>query len=123
MAVRYNKLWKILIDKKMKKKDLIFIAACAVVVALFFVVEPLNTWFMSWSKAHDWRYFVLAFLKFGVLATVGECIGLRISKGVYNQKESCLVLWFGEYWALQSPLQWAFSLRERSIFCLTLVSN
>ena len=22
MAVRYNKLWKILIDKKMKKKDL-----------------------------------------------------------------------------------------------------
>ena len=70
----------------MKKKDLIFIAACAVVVALFFVVEPLNTWFMSWSKAHDWRYFVLAFLKFGVLATVGECIGLRISKGGYNQK-------------------------------------
>lgn len=70
----------------MKKKDLVFIAVCAIVLAMFFVVEPLNKWFMEWSKAGDWRYFVLAFLKFGVLATVGECIGLRISKGVYNQK-------------------------------------
>lgn len=70
----------------MKKKDFIFVAVCAVVVALFFVVEPLNNWFMEWSKAKDLRYFVLAFLKFGVLATVGECIGLRISKGVYNEK-------------------------------------
>ncbi len=70
----------------MKKKDFIFVAVCAVVVALFFVVEPLNNWFMEWSKAKDLRYFALAFLKFGVLATVGECIGLRISKGVYNEK-------------------------------------
>lgn len=41
---------------------------------------------MTWSAAKDWRAFVLAFLKFGILATMGECIGLRISRGQYNQK-------------------------------------
>ncbi|MDR0790770.1 MAG: Mpv17/PMP22 family protein [Bacteroidales bacterium] len=70
----------------MKKQDFGFIAAAIVVVGLFFCVTPLNEWFMEWSKAKDGRYFVLAFLKFGVLATAGESIGLRISKGVYNQK-------------------------------------
>ncbi len=73
-------------ERKMRKNDFVFAAACIIVVVAFFVVEPLNTWFMDWSKAHDLRYFALAFLKFGVLATVGECIGLRISKGVYSQK-------------------------------------
>lgn len=53
---------------------------------MFFLIEPLKDWFMSWSGAKDIRYFVLAFFKFAVLATLGESIGLRISKGVYNQK-------------------------------------
>src|SRR5574344_1340188 len=70
----------------MKQKDFILIASCALVVALFIFLRPLNEWFLSWSGAKDWRYFLLAFFKFGILATLGECIGLRISKGVYNQK-------------------------------------
>ncbi len=70
----------------MKYKDLVFIISVSAIVVLFSLIEPLNNWFMSWSKAHDWRYFLLAFLKFSILATIGECIGLRISKGVYNEK-------------------------------------
>jgi len=70
----------------MKKQDFWFITAAIVFVAVFFCVTPLKEWFMDWSKAKDGRYFVLAFLKFSVLATTGECIGLRISRGVYNEK-------------------------------------
>lgn len=70
----------------MKKQDFVFILCVAIFVAMFIVVEPLNEWFLSWSAAKDWRAFVLAFLKFGILATIGECIGLRITQGVYNKK-------------------------------------
>ncbi|MDR1726220.1 MAG: hypothetical protein LBR28_07520 [Bacteroidales bacterium] len=70
----------------MKKKDLFFILGAIVFVALFFVIIPLKEWFMDWSSAKDFRYFLLSFLKFGVLATAGECIGLRITKGNYNEK-------------------------------------
>ncbi len=70
----------------MKKKDLIFILCLAVFVGLFVVVKPVNQWFLSWSAAKDYRSFIMAFLKFGVLSTMGECIGLRISQGCYNKK-------------------------------------
>ncbi|MDR1006712.1 MAG: hypothetical protein LBL74_07600 [Bacteroidales bacterium] len=70
----------------MKKHDIIFIVSAIVIVLAFFCITPLNDWFSEWSKAKDGRYFVLAFLKFGVLATAGECIGLRIAKGKYNEK-------------------------------------
>jgi hypothetical protein len=70
----------------MKLKDIILIVCVAIVVSLFIFVQPLKEWFMTWSGAKDPRAFVLAFFKFGILATLGECIGLRISKGVYNEK-------------------------------------
>ena len=70
----------------MKKQDVYFLLIAIAIAAPFFCVSPLQDWFLQWSKAKDGRYFVLAFLKFGVLATAGECIGLRISKGVYNEK-------------------------------------
>lgn len=70
----------------MKKQDFTFIIVSLIILSLFFFVKPLNNWFMDWSKAKDLRYFALAFLKFAVLATAGESIGLRISKGVYNEK-------------------------------------
>ncbi|MBQ9254773.1 MAG: hypothetical protein IJ180_08385 [Bacteroidales bacterium] len=70
----------------MKKQDFVFILCVLVFASLFIFVQPLNSWFMDWSAAKDWRAFVLAFLKFGILATMGECIGLRITQGVYNKK-------------------------------------
>ena len=70
----------------MKLKDILITLIVIGVVALFIIVEPLREWFMQWSGAKDWRYFLLAFFKFAILATFGESIGLRISKGVYNEK-------------------------------------
>ncbi|MDO5760808.1 MAG: hypothetical protein Q4Q06_07265 [Bacteroidota bacterium] len=70
----------------MKRQDFIFIIGVLIFILLFVAIEPLKDWFLSWSAAKDWRAFVLAFLKFGILATLGECIGLRITQGVYNKK-------------------------------------
>ena len=52
---------------------------------------------------------VMSFIKFAVLATLGECIGLRISQGVYNRKGFGIVpraivwgvLGLGMYFAFQ----------------------
>ncbi len=68
----------------MKKQDFIFIVCCLAFFALFFVIEPLRNWFLTYSAFKDWHAMLMAFLKFGVLATLGESIGLRIQKGVYN---------------------------------------
>ena len=68
----------------MKKQDFIVIIGCVLFFGLFFVIEPLKEWFLTYSKGSYKD--LMAFLKFGVLATLGECIGLRIQKGVYNEK-------------------------------------
>jgi len=70
----------------MKKKDLSFVIGIIVFVGLFIVVTPIKEWFLSWSAAKDYRSLIMAFLKFGILSTIGECIGLRITSGVYNRK-------------------------------------
>lgn len=70
----------------MKLKDIILTLIVIGVISIFLFIEPLKDWFMLYSGAKDWRYFFLAFFKFAILATLGESIGLRISKGVYNEK-------------------------------------
>ncbi len=70
----------------MKKQDLIFIVCCVAFFGFFFVIEPLKAWFLGMSSYKDWRYLMMAFLKFGILSTLGEMIGLRIVKGKYNEK-------------------------------------
>ena len=70
----------------MKKQDLFFIAGCLFFFCLFFIIEPLKNWFLTFSAYKDWHSMLMAFLKFGILATLGESIGLRIQKGVYNYK-------------------------------------
>lgn len=67
----------------MKNQDFIFITVLAVVFLPFFVSEPVYGWYESFNAAHG---MVTSFVKFGVLATLGEMLGLRISAGVYNRK-------------------------------------
>jgi len=69
----------------MKKTDILFVAMVSIIIAAFFLISPLKEYFLEWSRAKDIRYFLIAALKFGVLATAGESIGLRISKGKYNE--------------------------------------
>lgn len=65
----------------MKKSDLIF------GILIILIVLP----FMPFNEYHDAIFnpkywYISSFVKFAILATLGESLGLRISKGVYNYK-------------------------------------
>lgn len=67
----------------MKKQDFIFILGVAAMLLPFFICESVYDWYHSFNAAHG---MVMSFLKFALLSTLGEMIGLRISAGVYNRK-------------------------------------
>ncbi len=67
----------------MKKQDLIFALVLVVIFLPFFVSDAAYEWYKSFNATHG---MVMSFIKFGVLATMGEVLGLRISAGVYNRK-------------------------------------
>jgi len=67
----------------MKKQDWFFVLGCAVVLLPFFVISSVYDAFM-WMTVH--HPFVMAFLKFGILSTAGECIGQRLREGSYAPK-------------------------------------
>lgn len=67
----------------MKKKDLIFIASVIIFFLPFFLSNQVFDFYSSFNKAHG---MIMSFVKFAILATLGEVIGLRIRAGVYNKK-------------------------------------
>ena len=68
----------------MKKQDWILIICTIVVLVPFFIPA---TGFLDGFKSLTQNYpFIMAFFKFAILATLGEMLGLRIRKGVYNEK-------------------------------------
>lgn len=67
----------------MKKQDIIFIACVILAFLPFFIFPSLEEAYHQFNLAHG---MAMSFLKFAVLSTIGEMIGLRISKGVYNKK-------------------------------------
>jgi len=67
----------------MKKQDLIFILCIVLALLPFFISDAVFEAYEQFNKAHG---MITSFIKFGVLATLGEVIGLRISQGVYNKK-------------------------------------
>lgn len=68
----------------MKKQDLILILCVVVVLAPFFV--PATGFLTGFENLTATYPYVMAFFKFAILSTLGEMIGLRIRKGVYNEK-------------------------------------
>lgn len=71
----------------MKKQDLVFILV-ALVIIFPFVPNSLLSGFQDtflYNKEGNW-WWASSFLKFALLATLGESIGLRIGAGVYNRK-------------------------------------
>ena len=74
----------------MKRTDFYF---CLIVVALFapFVLSPnLYAGYQSFNAEHG---MVMSFLKFAVLSTLGELLGLRISTGQYLRKGFGVSTW------------------------------
>jgi len=67
----------------MKKNDLFFLIFVLVLFVPFFVSGELYTGYKTTNAAHP---FLIGFLKFAILATMGESIGLRLREGVYNKK-------------------------------------
>ena len=66
----------------MKKYDLYFLIFVLVLFIPFFVSNELYTGYQTMNSAHP---FFIGFLKFAILATMGEAIGLRLREGVYNK--------------------------------------
>ena len=66
----------------MKKIDLLFILLVLVLFCPFFISEEIYTGYKTLNAEHP--YFI-GFLKFAILATMGESIGLRLREGVYNK--------------------------------------
>lgn len=67
----------------MKRDDLFLLLFIAALFLPFFLCESVYALYKETNASH---YYILAFLKFGILATLGESIGLRIKNGVYNEK-------------------------------------
>ncbi|MEA3448618.1 MAG: hypothetical protein U9Q98_09270 [Bacteroidota bacterium] len=67
----------------MKKSDLFVFIAVVIVFLPFFISNDVYQFYLDFNKEHG---LLMSFIKFALLATFGECLGLRIKKGVYYEK-------------------------------------
>lgn len=67
----------------MQKKDVLFTVCIILFLLPFFVCDPVYTFYNTFNISHG---MAMSFLKFGILSTLGEMIGLRICAGVYYRK-------------------------------------
>lgn len=67
----------------LQKKDALFLLFFLLAFAPFIVFPELLQFYKDFNASHG---LIMAFIKFSILATLGEVIGLRIRKGVYNEK-------------------------------------
>lgn len=65
----------------MKRTDLYFAIVMLAIFLPFFLSPELYAWYKTFNAEHA---MVMAFLKFGILATLGEMLGCRISTGNYT---------------------------------------
>jgi hypothetical protein len=67
----------------MKRHDFLFVLLILALFVPFFLSQSLYDSYCQFNQEHG---LVMSFLKFAVLATLGESLGLRIRKGVYDYK-------------------------------------
>jgi len=67
----------------MKVKDIIFILCVIAFFAPFFLFEKVYEYYNIFNTDHG---MIMSFIKFALLATLGESIGLRIRTNQYNYK-------------------------------------
>lgn len=66
----------------MKRHDFIFILCVVVCFLPFFLSETIYEGYKQFNNDHG---MIMSFIKFAILSTLGEVIGLRISTGVYHR--------------------------------------
>lgn len=67
----------------MKRNDIVFILVILALFVPFFISAQLYEIYNTINREHG---LVMSFLKFAILATLGESLGLRIRKGIYDYK-------------------------------------
>ncbi len=67
----------------MKQKDFVFLLVAVALFLPFILSETLYQSYQSFNAAHG---MVMSFIKFAILSTMGELLGLRISTGNYFRK-------------------------------------
>ncbi len=67
----------------MKKSDFIFIVIVLALFAPFALSDVLYGWYQTFNAEHG---MVMSFLKFAILSTLGELLGLRLSSGIYLKR-------------------------------------
>ena len=65
----------------MKRHDFLFAIVMLAIFLPFFLIPELYAWYKDFNAEHS---MIMAFLKFGILATLGEMLGCRISTGNYT---------------------------------------
>ncbi|MBR2866949.1 MAG: hypothetical protein IKC12_04430 [Alistipes sp.] len=65
----------------MKRTDLYFAIVMLAIFLPFFLSTDIYAWYKTFNAEHA---MIMAFLKFGILATLGEMLGCRISTGKYT---------------------------------------
>jgi len=68
----------------MKRTDLFTVIIVILCVLPFIVFESVRNGYTEMNTAHP---YILAFIKFGILATFGEMLALRIKSGVYYRRD------------------------------------
>lgn len=66
-----------------KKQDLIFISVAILLFAPFILSDSVYKSYADFNSQHG---LIMSFIKFAILATAGELIGLRIKTGKYYKK-------------------------------------
>ena len=64
----------------MQKRDIYFLLAVIIVFSPFFIFDSVYQFYDSFNKEHG---LIASFIKFAILATLGEIIALRIREGIY----------------------------------------
>jgi hypothetical protein len=67
----------------MKKKDILFLLLIIFLFLPFFISDPVYRFYLKFNGEHG---FIMSFIKFAILATYGEVLGLRIRTGGYGIK-------------------------------------
>ena len=65
----------------MKRTDLYFAIVMLAIFLPFFLSADIYAWYKTFNAEHA---MIMAFLKFGILATLGEMLGCRLSTGNYT---------------------------------------
>ncbi len=66
----------------MKKKDIVVISVILITLTPFFIFDSVYSFYTQFNQNNG---FLMSFIKFAILATFGESLGLRIKEGVYNK--------------------------------------